>query len=164
MILLHRQSVLNVAQNNVVLLWRWQLLASTDSLNANWTRISVFSGILILISLILGGEMFPPPHPLFRCTLRCTVTQPQCETTSCQQLTKTSWWFTLTHSQNVCANCKAVLKPTEISCCLPIYGTVQSDKWYPPLTRLLGYANPENRNALVETKHRRRWWKLIQCT
>jgi len=27
-----------------------------------------------------------------------------------------------------------------------------------PFTRLLGYVNPENRNALVETTHGRRWW------
>jgi len=43
-----------------VLLWRWQRLASTDSLKADWTRICVFSGILILISLILERKNDPP--------------------------------------------------------------------------------------------------------
>jgi hypothetical protein len=67
MILLHRQFVLNVAQNNVVLLRRRQLLASTDSLNANWSRIGVFSGILILLSLILEGKN--DPRSAVRCDL-----------------------------------------------------------------------------------------------
>jgi hypothetical protein len=74
MILLHRQFVLNVAQNNVVLLRRRQLLASTDSLNANWSRISVFSGILILISLILEEKNDPRPVVSLYVAIYCNAT------------------------------------------------------------------------------------------
>jgi hypothetical protein len=50
------------------------------------------------------------------------------------------------HSHNVCTNCTAVLKPlTEISCCIPIYGNVQSDTY-----QTTGLCKSENRNALVE--------------
>ena len=83
MILLHRQSVRR--RTKPCCFEVDNFFASTDSLNADRTRISVTSDIIIILILERKNDL---PSPLLRCTFLFSETQPQCETTSRHKLTK----------------------------------------------------------------------------